>query len=354
MKPTETVESTQAAPTAAATGTVPGLLVAALVAAAATWMDGTMRAAGLVALSAVFLAIVAGVAMRPLLHRRIPLAEGAGFAAKRALRAGIVLLGLRFSLGHVVEVGGGSLLAILAVITTAFGTVALLVRLVPVERRVGVLIGAGTAICGNSAVAAIAPLLDAREEEISFATATVTLFGTVAMLGYPLLGHGLGLSNQQFGLLAGVGVHDSAQAIASGFIFSAAAGAAATVVKLTRTAFLIPLLLVTSAVRLHDSRHDGGARVALRTVIPWFALGFLATSALRTLGDLALAGTAWWTSALDVAASLATFLVVVAMAGVGLGTDLVRLRRLGPGPFIVGFGAATAVGAVALLFALIT
>ena len=170
------------------------------------------------------------------------------------------------------------------------------------------------------------------------------------MVGYPLLGYATGLSDAAFGLFAGAGVHDSAQAIASGFLYSQAAGEAATVVKLTRTVFLIPVVLVLGFTR----RGAGGSRTprGLAGAVPWFALGFVALAVVRSAGDAIFGDAAAWATTVAAGGEVATFLIVVAMAAIGLSTDLGRLRRIGPKPFAVGFAAAVAVGAVALSFAL--
>lgn len=154
-----------------------------------------------------------------------------------------MLLGLRFSIGNVLTTGWAAIAVILGVIATAFGVTFLLMRAMGTNRRLGLLIGIGTAIRGNSAIAAAAPVLDVDEEEVSFASAVITLFGMAAMLVYPAVGHLLGLSQDAFGFLAGAGVHDPAQAIASGFTYGAEAGGKATIMKLTRTAFLVPLIV---------------------------------------------------------------------------------------------------------------
>lgn len=333
---------------------LPGLAVALAVALVATAIERVAGRADITLVSAVFVAVVGGMAIREGVGYRTEWQAGLQFAAKRVLKAGIVLLGLRFGISEVVAIGGSSLVAIAAVVAAAFGIVALLTRAVGIEPRLGYLIGVGTAICGNSAIIATAPIIDAREEEISFASATITLFGMVAMVGYPLLGLALGLDDQQFGMLAGAGVHDSAQAIASGFIYSPAAGGAATIVKLTRTAFLIPVVVITSWVSARASLRDGtGMRGRLANAMPWFALGFVLLALSRSAGDFLFAEAPWWGLTLSVAGQLATFLIVVAMAAVGLGTDLRKLRAIGLKPFYVGFAVALTVGALALGFAVI-
>jgi uncharacterized integral membrane protein (TIGR00698 family) len=326
------------------------MAVSLLIAVGATLLDALLRGLGITVLSGVFLAIVAGFLLRLAAGLRPSWAPGVTYTAKHVLKLGIVLLGLRFGLGHVLELGGSSLGAIATAIAVAFGAVWLLTRFVPMDHRLALLIAVGTAICGNSAIAATAPVIDAEEEQISFASATITLFGMLAMVVYPALGHALGLSDVRFGLLAGAGVHDSAQAIASGFLYSTAAGEAATVVKLTRTAFLVPILVVLSAAASRRLPRGGSLGARVRAAVPWFAVGFVLASALRTAGDALLGAPAWWEAVLSACSWLAVFLIVAAMSAVGLQTDLAKLRRIGPSSFLVGCAAAVAVAATALAF----
>jgi uncharacterized integral membrane protein (TIGR00698 family) len=327
---------------------LPGLALCAVLAAVATLVQEVAAALGADVVSAVFVAILLGVAWRSAVGLPAALQPGISFAAKRVLKGAIVLLGLRFSLGAVAETGLSALVVILAVVVVAFASVWLLGRLLHLSPRLALLIGVGTAICGNSAIAAAAPIIDADEEEVAFASATITLFGTVAIVAYPLLAVAVGLTAQQFGVIAGAAVQDSAQAVASGFIFSQAAGEVATVVKLTRTAFLVPLLLVLALLPLERSGTRNTRRGDLRAAFPWFALGFLVLSAVRTLGDVVFAGVRGWEAFLDAAQWTATFLLVVAMAGIGLSTSFTRLRAIGLRPFYAGLAAALTVAVTAL------
>lgn len=329
-------------------GPLPGLALCAVIAAAATTVQEVAATLGTDVVSAVFVAILIGVAWRSAIGLPAALGSGVSFAAKRVLKGAIVLLGLRFSLGTVAETGLSALVVIGAVVGVAFAVVWLLRRPLRLSPRLALLIGIGTAICGNSAIAAAAPILDAEEEEVAFASATITLFGTVAIVVYPLLAAVLGLTAEQFGVVAGAGVQDSAQAVASGFIFSPEAGEIATVVKLTRTTFLVPVLLLLALLPLEGIGRRQARRGDLRSVFPWFALGFLLLSAVRTVGDVVFADARGWEALLDSAQWIAAFLLVVAMAGIGLSTSFTRLRAIGLRPFYAGLAAALAVAVTAL------
>ena len=160
------------------------------------------------------------------------------------LRFGIILLGLRLSLQDVVATGLKALILVSICITVALILAYYAGRLFKVPPRLAALIGVGTAICGNTAIVATAPVLDANEEEVSFAVATITLFGLLAVLIYPIIGHALGLSDRFFGLWAGTAVNDTSQVVAVGAIFSEAALNVATIVKLTRNTLMAPLIVL--------------------------------------------------------------------------------------------------------------
>ena len=210
-------------------------------------------------------------------------------------------------------------------------------------RRLALLIGVGTAVCGNSAIVATAPVIDAEEREVSFAVATITLFGTLAVFLYPLVGHALGLTSQVFGTWTGVAVNDTSQVVAASSAFSPEARDIATVVKLVRNTLMAPLIVLIAwwwwgrQQRVEEGRVRAGALRAF----PLFVLGFLLMALLRTVGviDRPLA------APID---EVARACILVALAGVGLSTRLVQLRSMGPRAFYVGFGTALAIAVISL------
>lgn len=327
-----------------------GGLVAAGLGVLATLVANALDRVGIGFVSAVFVAILLGIAMRATLGLPNSWEVGIEFAAKRVLQVAVILLGFRFSIGSVLSTGWSALAVIMAVIVTAFAATGLLMRAIKIDRKLGLLIAVGTAICGNSAIAATAPIVDADDEDISFASAVITLFGTAAMLVYPFIGRLMGLSPEEFGFLAGAGVHDSAQAVASGFIYSDVAGGVATVVKLTRTGFLVPIVIVLGFVARKRTAASGGPTI---TILPLFALGFVVASLLRTLGDALLGDAQMWERALDIVARAASFLLVTAMAAVGAKTHIEGLRRIGFAPFAIGMTASLVAALAALVVTLI-
>jgi uncharacterized integral membrane protein (TIGR00698 family) len=325
-----------------------GLTVACLVAALAWGIETGLEARGVVGLSAVFLAIALGIAARQVLSadRVLP---GARFASGTVLKVGIVLLGARFSITDLGVVGARGAVAIGAALLAAAMVTTVVLRLQLLPRRLAVLIAVGTAICGNSAIAATAPVLGAKEEEVSYASAVITLFGMALVVVLPLVGAALGLGDQQFGILAGAGVHDSAQAIATGFIYSETSGDVATVTKLARTMALVPLVVLLSVSE--GQGHEGTRPRRIRSLVPWFAIGFVALSLGRTALDALGPSTDATRWLLRVLADAATAAILVAMAGVGLTTSFGRLREMGTRPLVVGLVGAVAVTSAAGLVA---
>lgn len=324
---------------------VPGLAMAVVLAAVATLTSQVLARTALPRLSPVFLAIAVGFVIGARQPLAVSGATGAGLAlaSSSMLRLAIVLLGLRFSISDVVSVGGEVLLVITAVVATGLLAGMLLGRILGIDPALALLIGVGTAICGNSAIAAVAPVVDAREDQVSFASVVITLFGMAAMVVLPASGQLLALTEHQLGVLAGAGVHDAAQAIAAGFLSSDEAGGIATLVKLARTAYLVPVVLVLSWVR-----NRAADRRASRRAVPLFALGFVVAAVLRTAGDGWFGSDAGgWSAFLSLADVVAGFLLTVAMAAIGTRTRLDALRRVGRVPLVAGLVASVAVAGVA-------
>jgi uncharacterized integral membrane protein (TIGR00698 family) len=263
---------------------------------------------------------------------------GLRFASQRILRLGIILLGARLSLGEIARIGLPATGLIVITMAVSFGVVLLVARAVKVEGRLAVLIAVGSAVCGNTAIVATAPVIGARAREVAYAVATITLFGTLAVFFYPAIGRALGLSQTTFGLWAGVAVHDTSQVIATGAAYGPGALDVATVVKLIRNALMAPLLLLIATVWAARSQEAAGPTGrSLRRALPWFVLGFLALAALRTLGAISP----------DQAATLdlvARTLILVALAAVGLSIRVGELRETSWRPLAVGFAVALVVG----------
>ncbi len=314
-------------------------------------------------ISEILIAVLLGLLLGNLFSLRPELRAGAKFALHRLLRLGIILLGLRLSLQDVAATGLTALVLVVLCISAALTMAWLAGRLFKVPPKLAALIGVGTAICGNTAIIATAPVLEADEEEMGFAVATITLFGLLAVLFYPLIGHALGLTERTFGLWAGTAVNDTSQVVAVSAIYGPLSLDVATVVKLTCNTLMAPLIILFGMMStriLNRPMSDSAARAAhvdWKKIIPGFVLGFLALSLIRTLGVAAgvLPQSVSNPGELHTAAAflktvdeISKFLILMVLTGVGLNTNLASLRRLGLKPLLVG----TAVAVFLALFSL--
>lgn len=321
---------------------LPGLAMVAAIGAPALMLQSRLTVSGKTVVSAVAVAIVLGVLIRNLWGLAEACKPGVSFAVKRLLRVGIALLGAQLSLGQVLRTGATAVLVVATCIVLAILVVRFLSTRMGLSDRLGTLLGVGTSICGVSAIVATAPAIEAKQEETSMAVATITVFGLLAVVVYPLLGRALGLSDVVFGTWAGTAVNDTSQVIAAGLIYSQAAGEIATVVKLTRNLFMAPVIVVLSSWYLRRGQGSGvrdRKGVPLKNVVPGFVLGFVAMAVLNSLGILP-------PMVLDPIRTASSWLIVGALAGVGLETNLASLRAIGFRPFYAGLCAASFMAAV--------
>jgi len=262
---------------------------------------------------------------------------GIRFTVRYILGLGIVLLGLRLDLQSISEIGSQALWLVLVTIAGGCAFAVLAGRRLGVARRVALLIGVGSTVCGNSAILAAAPVVGADELEVSFALATITLIGTSAVFVLPLIGHALGLDVLTYGVWSGASVPDTAQTIAASAVYSTVARDVAVVVKLVRTAMLAPLLLSIAWGRTRfGSRGESStiaARRSVRQAFPFFLVGFVLLAMVRTerLID---------PEKLVQVDELTRACFVVALAALGLRTRLADLRTLGPRPFLLGLATS--------------
>jgi uncharacterized integral membrane protein (TIGR00698 family) len=274
---------------------------------------------------------------------RIPkLAQpGVKFAFQTLLRAAIVLLGATFSFAAALAIGGRALLMVVVLMALALVTAHALGRALGVPGKLATLIGVGTAVCGNTAISATAPVIGAKDEETAFAIATNTLFGTLAVFAYPVLGHALGMSDPAFGTWAGTAVNDTSQVVATGFAYSQAAGSVATVVKLTRNTLMGGVIILMGLIYAGGGQGTAGSLwQRVKQSVPPFVLGFLAMCLANTLGAVAWASHALGRDLTVDAQTIAKFLILMALAGVGLGTRFDAMRKIGLRPFWVGLATA--------------
>ena len=268
------------------------------------------------------------------------------FTSKRILKIAIILLGASLSVNTIMNVGKMTFFVMIFTFAMCFGAGNLIRRVFGLNWKLGNLISAGTGICGGSAVAAIAPVIDADDKDIAFALSSTFLFDMVMIALYPLMGKALGMTDIAYGIWAGTSVNDTASVVASGYAFSEIAGDFATMVKLTRTIAIIPTVLVFAYIGTRIKQKelqaaDGGKKVNIVKIIPWFICGFLLMAGLNSFGviPLALSG---------VINTASKFLMVTALAAIGLGTSITEFKKAGLRPMFYGVTIDTLVTLTAL------
>ncbi len=311
------------------------------------------------AISGIMMAILLGILVNNLFTLPEVLRPGIKFSVVRILRLGIVLLGIRLSIVEAGSIGLRSLPIIIGTVLAALAIVTYVSKRVGLSERLGTLIAVGTSICGATAIVATAPTIGARDDEVSYAVACITLFGVVAMLVYPFAAHWLFEADTfQAGMFLGTAVHETAQVAGAGLVYQQyfddpKALDVATVTKLVRNLSML-VVIPLMAVLYHRRSTEGGKAPKWYTMIPLFIVGFAAMSILRTLGDMGekpfgLLEPAQWKSIVGFVKQVATYCLAVAMAAVGLGTSIKGLRQIGLKPLAVGLFSALLVGLVSFV-----
>ena len=307
-------------------------------------------------ISPIMMAILLGILVRNLVRVPRMFEPGIQFSLVRVLRLGIVLLGIRLSLSQAGEIGLKSLPVIILCVAAALLVVSYVSKRMGLTARMGTLIAAGTGICGATAIVALSPTINAKDDETSYSVACITLFGLVAMLAYPFAAHWLFHGDAfRIGLFLGTAVHETAQVAGAGLVYQEYFGNAevlntATVAKLVRNLgmlIVIPLL----SVAYHRKSEEDEARPGLWSMVPLFVIGFAMMSLLRTTGDMGERAFGFlpvetWHEVVRYAKQTAEICLGIAMAAVGLGTSFSGLKKIGLKPLGVGLFSAVLVGAV--------
>ena len=268
------------------------------------------------------------------------------FTSKKVLKAAIVLLGASLSVNTILSVGKMTFFVMLFTFAMCFGGGYFIRKIFGLNWKLSNLISAGTGICGGSAIAAIAPVIDADDKDIAFAMSSTFLFDMVMIALYPLMGKALGMSDIAYGIWAGTSVNDTASVVASGYAFSEAAGDFATMVKLTRTIAIIPTVLVFAYIGTRIKQREmkaanNGQKVNLTKIVPWFIGGFLLLAIFNSVGFMP-------TVASTVMKSTSKFLMVSALAAIGLSTSITDFKKAGLAPMFYGITIDTLVTLTAL------
>ena len=266
--------------------------------------------------------------------------KGIQFTGKKILQYAIILLGFEMNLFHVMEVGEQSLYVMIFTLLAAFGAAFLVGKVLGLDRDMTSLIGAGTAICGGSAIAAVAPVIGAKDRDVVISIATIFFFNVLAVFIFPFLGHSWGMTDTGFGMWAGTAINDTSSVVAAGYAYSHEAGAYATIVKLTRTLMIVPVCLFFSLLVMKGAR--SGAGFSLRRIFPMFVLYFVLACIVNTTGILPAEVSHGF-------GMLGKFSIVLAMSAIGLNTDLASLVRNGARPLALGMVCWIAVAGTSLI-----
>ncbi len=288
-------------------------------------------------------AIIIGMILTLIIKDKSSYDEGIKFTSKKILQYAVILLGFGMNFGEILEQGKQSLPIIISTITTSLVVSFALYKLMKMDSKVSTLIGVGSSICGGSAIAATAPVINANDEEIAQSISVIFLFNVLAALIFPTLGGMLGFSNEGFGLFAGTAVNDTSSVTAAATAWDGIHGSntldVATIVKLTRTLAIIPITLVLAfltAKKEHSSNH-----FSLKKAFPMFVIFFLLAAVITTVFNLSPVVTA-------PIKELSKFFITMAMAAIGMNTNIVKLVKTGGKPIFMGFCCWVAISLVSI------
>lgn len=312
-------------------------------------------------------AIIIGMVLTmllPTLAAKDSLKEGIKFTSKKILQYAVIILGFSMNLGTVVKVGGKSLPVIISTISISLIVAFLLTKVMHIDKKVACLIGVGSSICGGSAIAATAPVIDADDEEVAQAISVIFLFNVLAALIFPTLGHAIGFGSEGFAVFAGTAVNDTSSVTAAASTAEGIYGvegilSSAVTVKLTRTLAIIPITMTLAFYRTAQAKKQGGqaGEFSLKKIFPMFILFFVAASLITTIVGimpenafaLFYTGTfVGWTK------WLAKFFIAMAMCAIGLNTNLVKLIKNGQKPILLGLCCWVSITLMSILMQLLT
>ena len=278
-------------------------------------------------------------------------AIGLKFTSKKILKFAIILLGLSLNIVTILQVGKISLTVMFFTLLTCFGGGYVVGRLLKINWKLSNLISAGTGICGGSAIAAIAPVIEAEDKDIAYALSATFLFDMVMIVLFPIMGRQMGLSDMAYGLWAGTAVNDTSSVVAAGYAFSEAAGDFATMVKLTRTLSIIPVVIIFALIQARLKRKENTSELpqpktnimsSLTRIFPWFILGFIALAMVNSTGIIPASLSIF-------AKELSKFLMIASLAAIGLGTNIKEMKKSGYAPMLHGFIISALVVIVAIV-----
>ena len=331
---------------------LPGILLCACIAGVSTFLSGlSIGSFSLEVIGAPVFSIIFGMLITlcaPALAEKPLLKDGIKFTSKKILQYAVVILGFSLNLGTILSVGGKSLPVIISTICTSLIIAYVMMKVLKLDANTATLIGVGSSICGGSAIAATAPVIDADEKEVAQSISVIFLFNVLAALIFPTLGHAIGLGSEGFAIFAGTAVNDTSSVTAAASTAESIYGvegilSAAVTVKLTRTLAIIPITLVLALYRANKIKKAGGEganNFSFKKAFPMFILYFIVAAILTTIvnampqSSFTLFYTENWVKAMK---WLAKFFIAMAMCAIGLGTNIVELIKKGGKPILLGF-----------------
>lgn len=341
---------------------MPGTAVCAVIAAAATLTSGiSIGGFSFELIGAPVIAILLGMILTlvfPKLASLASLSGGIKFTSKKILQWAVVILGFSLNLSTIAQVGAKSLPVIVGTISISLIVAFIMMKLMKVDPKTACLIGVGSSICGGSAIAATAPVIDADDEDVARSISVIFLFNVLAALIFPTLGHAIGLGTEGFAVFAGTAVNDTSSVTAAASTAEGIYGysgilSAAVTVKLTRTLAIIPITLVLALYRTAKAKKSGGSKTdfSIKKIFPWFILFFVGASLITTVCGLLPENsvTLFYSSQfVPFAKWLAKFFIAMAMGAIGLNTNIVKLIRNGGKPILLGLCCWVSITAVSL------
>lgn len=293
--------------------------------------------------------ILIGMIITIVIKNKEKLNPGISFTSKKILQYAVILLGFGMNLSVIVATGLQSLPIILSTISISLLIAFLLNKVMKIPTKISILVGVGSSVCGGSAIAATAPVIDANDEEIAQSISVIFLFNVIAALLFPTLGGILGLSNYGFGLFAGTAVNDTSSVTAAATAWDAIHGSntldTAAIVKMARTLSIIPITLVLALYRAKKEASSSSSKVSIKEIFPFFILFFLLASFITTVCTLIGVPN----SIFSPLKTLSKFFIIMAMAAIGLNTNIVKLVKSGGKPIFVGLCCWIGIVCVSLL-----
>lgn len=325
-------------------GLLPGFILSLVIALVATGIEMVLP---IHIIGAAVIAMFLGIVVRSFVPQQEVIKPGVQYTSKKVLKGAIILLGASLNVAIVLEVGSRTLAILFFTLLTAFGGGLLIGKWMGVNWKLSNMIAAGTGICGGSAIAAIAPVIDAEDSDVTYAISATFLFDMAMVVLFPILGRAMQLSDTIFGYWTGTAVNDTSSVVATSFSFSEAAGEIATMVKLTRTLAIIPTVIFFAFLAIRRKRKEStqtGEKmsVSVKGLFPWFIVFFVLMAGLNTVGIITPAVS-------DILRTVSRFLMVVALAAIGLKTDIQAIRKTGIGPFVHGVTLSSLVVVVSII-----